>query len=140
MKRSHTHSISIDAPVHAVLDLISDATQLPRWAPAFARTVRPDGDLWVVDAGGGEARIRIRVSREHGTVDYLRAGTPPGVEVGAFARVIPNGGGAELLFTQFFADGTPERDLEDARAVVAVELQTVRALCEGHAAARTHAA
>jgi hypothetical protein len=91
MKRSHTHSISIDAPVHAVLDLISDATQLPRWAPAFA-------------------------------------------------RVIPNGGGAELLFTQFFADGTPERDLEDARAVVAVELQTVRALCEGHAAARTHAA
>jgi Polyketide cyclase / dehydrase and lipid transport len=133
MQRSHTHSISIDAPVDAVLDLISDATRLPRWAPAFARSVRRDGDAWVAEAAGGEKRIRVRVSREHGTVDYLRAGTPPGVDVGAFARVIPNGGGAEMLFTLFFADGTPERDVEDARAVVAVELQTVRALCERHA-------
>src|ERR671933_76722 len=130
MHRAHTHAISIAAPVEIVFDLVSDPTGLPRWAPAFARTVRQDGDAWIVDSGEREARIRIRASREHGTVDFLLVGTPEGVEVGAFSRVVPNGCGSEFVFTQFFADGTPERDLEDKRAVIAIELQIVRALCE----------
>jgi hypothetical protein len=125
MKRASTRSISIAVPPQVVLDLVADPTALPRWAPAFARAVRPaGGDHWVVEKGGREVRIRVRVSRELGTVDYLMADAPPGVELGKF------------VFTRFYADSTSEIEMAEQQAVVAVELQTVRALCESaHTAA-----
>ena len=55
-------------------------------------------------------------------------------EIGAFSRVVPNGRGSDFVLTQFFADDMRDADLADQRAIVAVELQTVRALCERAAA------
>jgi Polyketide cyclase / dehydrase and lipid transport len=131
MQRSITRSISIDAPPDAVLDLVADPPALPRWAPAFARAVRPaGGDQWLVDKGGRELRIRVRVARELGTVDFLAADAPPGVEIGVFTRVVRNAGGSELVLTRFFPDSMSEIEVAEQKAVVAVELQTVRALCE----------
>ena len=131
MKRASTRSISIDVPPQVVLDLVADPTELPRWAPAFARAVRPaGGDHWVVDTGEREVRIRVRVSRELGTVDFLAAGTPRG----AYGRVVPNGEGSEFLFTVFLPEdaGAAARDRQGA--VLDSELATVRALCEAAAA------
>src|SRR4051794_27216632 len=72
--RSETRSISIAAPPEAVLDFLADARALPRWAPNFARAVRPDGDHWLVDDGEAQFAIDLRVSREAGTVDIVRPG------------------------------------------------------------------
>jgi hypothetical protein len=130
MQRSDTQAISIDAPPEAVLDLLSDAAVFPRWAAGFARAVRVDGDDWLADTGEGEVRLRVRVSREFGTVDFLVADALPAVEIGAFSRVVPNGRGSDFIFTQLFPDDMRDTDLADQKAVVAVELQTVRALCE----------
>jgi hypothetical protein len=130
MQRSDTQSISIHAPREAVLDLVSDPTAFPRWASGFARAVRVDGPDWLVDTGTGEVRLRVRVSREYGTVDYLAAGALPEAELGSFGRVVPNGRGCDFIFTRFFPDAMGEGELAEERAVVAVELQTVRALCE----------
>jgi hypothetical protein len=127
MERSSTQSISIDAPPEVVLDLVADPAALPRWARAFARAARPaGGDQWLIDTGHGEARVRVLVSREHGTVDFLLDG---GKAI-AYSRVVPNGEGAEYMFTRFFGDSMPDVEVAEQRAVVAVELQTVRALCE----------
>ena len=127
MERSSTQSISIDVPAEAVLDLVADPRQLPRWAPAFARAVHPaGGDHWLARTGEREVRMRVRVSREHGTVDFLL----PGAEEGAFSRVIPNGGGAEYVVTRFFPDAMPDAEVAEQKAVLAVELRTLRALCE----------
>src|SRR6266550_1974227 len=62
--QSDTQAISIQAPPELVLDLIAEPRNLPRWAPDFARAVRPEGELWIVDTGEGEVRRRIRVARE----------------------------------------------------------------------------
>jgi hypothetical protein len=129
MQRSHTQTISIDAPREAVLDLVSDPTAFPRWASGFARAVRVDGPDWLVDSGEGEVRLYVRVSRELGTVDYLAAAALP-AEVGVFARVVPNGRGCDFVLTRFFPDAMADSELDDERAVVAVELQTVRVLSE----------
>ena len=43
---------------------------------------------------------------------------------------MPNGDGCDYVITRFYADGTSEAEIADQRAVIAVELQTVRALCE----------
>jgi len=131
MQRSDTQSISIHAPREAVLDLVSDPTAFPRWASGFARAVRVDGPDWLVDTGMGEVRLRVRVSREHGTVDYLAAAALPAAEIGSFGRVVPNGSGCDFIFTRFFPDTMTDGEIAEERAVVGVELQTVRALCEG---------
>ena len=125
--RAETRSISIQAPPDAVLDFVGDARTLPRWAPAFARAVRPDGEHWLVDTGAEERRIALRVSRERGTVDIVAAADP---RVGVFTRVLGNGEGSEYLFTQFFADGTSEEAVARQVAVVEGELRTVRDACE----------
>ena len=130
MQRSDTQTISIDAPARAVIDLITDPAEFPRWAAGFARAVRVEGDDWLVDTGEREVRLRVRVSPELGTVDYLAADALPDAEVGAFSRVVPNGEGCHFTFTQFLSRDLRGPDLADQRAVVAIELQTVRALCE----------
>lgn len=130
MQRSDTQSITIDAPRTAVLDLVSDPTAFPRWASGFARAVRVDGPDWLVDTGGGEVRLQVRVSPELGTVDWLVAAALPDAEIGSFARVVPSGRGCDFIFTRFFPDAMSASEIDDERAVVAIELQTVRALCE----------
>jgi hypothetical protein len=121
---SHTASISIEAAPDAVIDVIADPTRLPEWAPDFARAVRTDGEHWIVENDAGELPIRVRVDRALGVVDLLARDA----EVGAFSRVIPNATGSELLFTVFFADGTPSEQIAAQRRVIAAELERVRSL------------
>jgi Polyketide cyclase / dehydrase and lipid transport len=85
-------SISIAAPPEAVLELIADPRNLPRWAPAAPRVGR------------------IAVSREAGTVDF-----PPSF----FTRVVPRGDGSELVFTALGAvdEATLRGELENVRAL-----------------------
>ena len=130
MQRSETQSISISVPPPVVFELVADPHRLPDWAPDFARTIRPDGDEWIVGTGEEETRIVVRVSSVHGTVDFLAAGLPAGVEIGAFSRVVANGRGSEYAFTQFFADDVSEAEITRRKAVVSAELQRVRELCE----------
>jgi uncharacterized protein YndB with AHSA1/START domain len=125
--RVETRSISISAPPAAVHALVADPRRLPEWAPAFARGVEPDGDAWLIDTGEGQARITVRVSPEHGTVDLLSATDPTR---GAFSRVVHNHDGSEYLFTLFFPDGTPESVIAGQMATVEDELEAVRGLCE----------
>src|SRR3954447_23958324 len=131
MQRSDTQAISIDAPREAVLDLVSDPTAFPRWASGFARAVRVDGPDWLVGTGAGEGRLRGRVSRQPGTGASPRAPPRPAAEIGSFGRVVPNGSGCDFIFTRFFPDTMTDGEIAEERAVVGVELQTVRALCEG---------
>ncbi|WP_435120440.1 SRPBCC family protein [Amycolatopsis thermoflava] len=105
-----TESISIAATPQTVFDLVSDPSRLPKWAPG-------------VDA----TRVRVRASREHGTVDFFAADNP---DAGVYTRVLPNGEGAEYQFTMFFQDGTPETVVAEQASVVRGELDTVRTLCE----------
>lgn len=127
-RRAETRSISIAAPPSAVLDVVGDPLRLPEWAPRFARTVRADGDRWLIDNGADdEFPIIVRVSRELGTVDLLRPTDPPS---GAFTRVIHNGHGSEYLFTLFFAEDADDAAVAAQMVTVGGELQTIRALSE----------
>jgi uncharacterized protein YndB with AHSA1/START domain len=125
--RAETRSISISAPPEAVLRVLADPDNLPRWAPAFARAVRIEDGQLLVDTGQGELAIHLAVSRPQGTVDLVSAAAPGR---GAFSRVIPNGEGSEYLFTLFFAPGTDEATVQAQMVIVAEELAAVRALCE----------
>jgi hypothetical protein len=128
LARAETRSASIAASPQAVLDLIADPRNLPRWAPAFARSVRIDDGQVFVDTGGVEASIDVIVSRERGTVDIVSSDVPTR---GAFSRVVPNGeSGSEYVFTLFFDPDAEEAAISAQMRVVDGELEAVRGLCE----------
>jgi hypothetical protein len=127
MKSASTRSVAIAAPPAAVLDVVADGARLPEWAPGFAPKVRADGDLWVIESGGGEVNIHVRTDRESGTVDFLAAADE---RIGAFTRVIPNGEGSEFLFTLLFDEGTDTAAIDAQMKIVEEELATVRAMVE----------
>ena len=120
-----SHSIAIGAPPPAVLGLIGDPEQTPRWAPAFADSVRPAaGGRWTVASGDREFEIRVLASPDAGTVDYLA----PDEDRGLFARVVPNGEGSALVLTLVMPASTPAGVVERQRDVLDAELEAVRGL------------
>jgi uncharacterized membrane protein len=132
LQRSETRSIAIDAPPEEVHRFIADATNLPRWAPAFAAAIRPNRNHWVVSTPGGEAEIVVASNPESGTLDILSAADRTR---GAFARVISNGPGSEVLFTLFFEPGTPEQAVVAQMTVVDDELANIKQMTQQSASA-----
>jgi hypothetical protein len=127
--RSDTQTVTVDAPPEKVLRFVADGRNLPRWAIGFAKDVRPDDHGWMVTTGQGEVSVAIDWNEAAGTVDFhLRPA--PGVEATAYARVVPNGEGAEVLFTQLQQPGTPDAVFDQLVAAVRHELVALKALVE----------
>jgi hypothetical protein len=121
-----TQTISIKASPETVISLLSDARQLPAWAPRFARRVMPEGDQWVAEADDGtRIPVTLRASREHGTVDVLRTQAPPR---GAYMRVLDNGEGSELILSVMFTGDASA--IARQQQVADDELRAVRDLAE----------
>ncbi len=127
--RSDTRSVTIDASPEAVLRFVADPANLPRWAIGFAKEVRCDDGRWVVITASGEVGVTIDVDRRAGTVDF-RMEPAPGVEAVAYSRVVPNGTGAEYVFTQFQQPGTPDDVFGQLSEALGHELVALKALLE----------
>lgn len=123
--------MSIRAPRDAVLDFVSDPLQLPRWAPGFAPSVRAgEGDEWVIEADGAPRRIKVRTSRDAGTVDLLAATADGSFAPRLFTRVVGEGADSEYVFTLLLSPGLDDEGLAELDATVAGELRTLRGLLE----------
>jgi hypothetical protein len=131
--RVDSRQIAIAAEPEVVVGIVGDAERLPEWAPKFAQAVRPEGDTWIIDMGGGtEVAVRMLVNEELGTIDIVRPADPA---LGARMRVLPNAGGSAFVFTITFPPGTPDAAIDGQMAVIEEELETVRALAEAAAPA-----
>jgi hypothetical protein len=125
---AETRSITIAAAPAVVLRFVADPANLPRWAPAFARSVKHRGGRWFVSGDRGEFEIVVVASTELGTFDLWPASDP---RRGIRTRVIANGDGSEYVFTLLLDD-----DIDDAaRAaqveVIGQELRAVRDVVQG---------
>jgi uncharacterized protein YndB with AHSA1/START domain len=127
--RSDTQSVTIAVAPEQVLTFVADGANLPRWAVGFAKSVRPDGAGWIVRTAQGEVQTAIAADERTGTVDF-RMEPAPGVVATAYARVMPNGGGAEFVFTQFQQPGVPDDVFDQLAAAVGHELVALKVLLE----------
>jgi hypothetical protein len=127
--KADTRTISIRAKADQVMDFLVDPKNLPRWAVGFAKSVRQDGDRWVVATGGGEMVIRIVAERTVGVLDFFMS-PAPGVEGMAASRVVPAGDGVEYVFTQFQAPDMPDDVFAKNTRALAHELTVLKALLE----------
>jgi hypothetical protein len=127
--RSDTKSVTIQAPPAKVVEFLTNPRNLPRWAVGFAKAIENEGGRWFVTTGSGKVGIRIDADPRSGVVDFVM--TPAaGVEALAGSRVLPNGPGAEYVFTQFQPAGMPDEVFEKNVAALAHELTVLRALLE----------
>jgi hypothetical protein len=131
--RSDTQAVSIDAPAEQVFDFVADPENLPTWAVGFCRAICRAGDGWLVTTAQGEVGIRYVTDRALGVIDFYLS-PAPGVEAAAFSRVLPSGGGAEYVFTQFQGPGVPDEVFAGQVAALGEELHVLRALVRARAA------
>jgi hypothetical protein len=135
--RSDTRGVTIEAAPHSVFEFVANPQNLPFWAVGFCRSIRREtGDLWVVVTASGEVPIRYELNETAGTVDF-RFSPLPGREARAYSRVVPNGDGAEYIFTQFQFAGMPNDTFEAQVRALADELQVLRGLIHARNACRT---
>jgi hypothetical protein len=127
--RSDTQAVTIDADPTRVLAFVGNGENLPRWAVGFAKSVLPAESGWIVTTAHGQVRTSIAVDAATGTVDF-RMQPAPGTAATAYARVLPNGTGAEFVFTQMQQPGTPDEVFEQLVAAVGHELIALKALLE----------
>ena len=136
--RSDTRTVTIEAPASQVFAFVADPKNLPRWAVGFCRAIRPDvePDRWILSTGEGEMPIRYVTNDATGTID-LHFSPVPGIEVAAYSRVLPNGAGAEYLFTQFQSVAMSDEVFDRQVRALVEELQVLRGLIQARATCPT---
>jgi len=122
-------SESIGRPPAVVMAIARDPLRLPEWAAGLAEGIRREGDGWVASSPFGEVRVEFRTDLERGILDH-DVTMPDGVVVQNFMRVLPNGGGSEVVFTLFQREGMSDAEFESDAVAVAADLRALRELCE----------
>ena len=129
MNPSVTLSVSIDTSPAAVAAFVADPRNLPLWAGGLCKSVRQDGDDWLVDTGEGEVGLAFTGPAEHGILDH-RVTLAPDMQVFVPMRVVPNEEGSEVLFTLFRPPAMTEVRLQQDMALVAADLQRLKQILE----------
>lgn len=121
---SLTVSVTVADDPGRVFAYVTDPRNLPTWAPGLALGVAPppeEGGEWTVETADGPVGLRFVPANPFGVADH-RVRLPGGVEVLNPMRVLPNGDGAEVLFTLFRQPGTSDKAFARDRDAVVADL------------------
>jgi hypothetical protein len=123
-----TESVELESQTDAVFLFTSNASHIPAWAPNFApRISQLSENVWNVDGPQGNFLLQVTADQRSGTIDFTRE-VRPGVNGGAYLRVIPKaGGGSVVTMTAPIPSGSTQ---ERVRAILCSELQTLRRLVD----------
>src|SRR6187402_2789077 len=126
---SRTLSLSIEAPFQKAYDYISDAANLPKWAPGFFRSMRLVDGKWVADTTIGPVGFRFAERNPFGVLDHF-VKTESDPETANPMRLVPNGSGCELLFTLFRTEEMTEEQFQEDAETVLKDLRGLKAILE----------
>jgi hypothetical protein len=108
----------------------SKPENMPLWASGLAAGLTRKGDEWI-GAGGpiGQIRIRFAAPNDFGVIDH-EVFMQDGLAVYNALRIVPNGDGAEVMFTLLRQADTDDAAFEADAAHVARDLDTLARLME----------
>ena len=123
--RTHTASVEIAASATAVLDIVSDLDQLPRWAVGFARAVErgPEGAV-AITASGDRMPVAVHADPATGVVDFDVAGVP------AYTRAVAAGEQTVYTFTMLQPPEMPDAVFDAQIAALDHELVVLKSIAE----------
>jgi hypothetical protein len=99
-KQTLTRAVETDLEPGRIYDVLSEASNIPTWAPVFADTLESIGDLrYRVMKNGEGFDLDVHLHPFAGAVDYVRE-MPNGKRGGAYIRVTPRPlGGSTICMT-----------------------------------------
>jgi hypothetical protein len=122
--------VTIERPWQEVYAFASPPQNLPLWASGLATGLTRDGEDWVMDGGPiGQVRVRFTPENKFGVIDHTVT-MKNGLSVFNPLRVVPNGDGAEVIFTLFWHSGLDTEGFEADAAHVLKDLQKLKSLLE----------
>ena len=128
MLEARTVSISIERPWRDLYEAIWRPECFPGWASGLSgSSLEKDGEAWKAEGAEGPVRIRFTGHNAFGVMDH-RVDLGTGPEVYVPMRVVPNGGGAEVLATLFRRPGMSDEAFAADAAWVLRDLLTLKAL------------
>ena len=127
--KSKTLNVSIRCSPEKVYAFVSNPKNLPKWAEAFCRSVRKEKGAWIIESPDGPVKIRFVKKNDFGILDHY-VSPAPGVEVYVPMRVLPNGGGSEVIFTLFQPAGMSDEKFAEDIGWVKRDLRSLKTVLE----------
>ncbi len=122
--------LTVNRPWREVYDFASQPENMPRWAAGLASGLKPDGEDWIGDGGPiGKIQVRFAPENDFGVIDHTVT-LQTGINVENALRVIPNGDGAEIMFTLLRQPGTDDKAFETDAAAIHQDLSTLKNILE----------
>ena len=126
---TRTLTASIAALAGRVYAFASNPANMPLWAPAFCKSIACVNGQWIIDSNLGAMRIEFAGANPFGVLDHTVT-LPSGVAFHNPMRVVPNGAGAEVMFTLFRHEGMSDQQFADDAALVESDLQALKTAVE----------
>lgn len=121
---------TIERDWRAVYAFAARPENMPLWASGLAAGLTRDGEDWIADGGPiGNVRVRFAPKNDFGVIDH-RVTLPDGRVVDNALRVVPNGDGAEVMFTLLRQPDMDDAAFESDAAHIARDLETLKRLME----------
>jgi hypothetical protein len=126
--------VTIDRPFDEVARYVGDPSSAHEWATEFfagpLKATKGDEFVATVPMMGGEVRYRQDADLDKGVIDIYLA--PRGGNFGPPlpVRVLPNGGGADVLYTLAQFPGTSDQAWQAGLQSMARELENLKQLLE----------
>ncbi len=129
MTESRHLTVSIARPAAEVYAWVRDPAHLPRWAAGLASGIRLQGGEWVADSPMGRVLVRFVPVNEYGVLDHDVV-LPDGTTATNPLRVLPDGDGAEVVFTLRRRPGMSDEEFEADTAAITADLATLQRVLE----------
>lgn len=114
----------------AVYAFAAKPENMPIWASGLASGLTRDGDDWIADGGPiGVVRVRFAPQNDFGVIDHTVT-LPSGIKVENALRIVPNGDGAEVMFTLLRQAYMDDMAFEQDAAHVARDIDALARLME----------
>ncbi|ACP25558.1 hypothetical protein NGR_c17940 [Sinorhizobium fredii NGR234] len=121
--------VSIERDWRDVYAFMADHAKMPLWASGLSSGLTRDGDEWIAPGPLGNARVRFAPDNEFGVVDHLVT-LENGAKVHNALRVVPNGDGAEVMFTILRQTGMSDEQFATDAAWVEKDLAALKTILE----------
>lgn len=121
---------TIERDWRAVYAFAARPENMPLWASGLAAGLTRDGEDWIADGGPiGNVRVRFAPPNDFGVIDH-RVTLPDGLVVDNALRIVPNGDGAEVMFTLLRQPDMADAAFESDAAHIARDLETLKRVME----------
>ena len=128
--RSITKSVRIACDPDRAFLYLADLSNWPAWAVINVKSTKrnSDSEWWSMVTPHGRALMRLRPDRTHGILDHDFHDLQ--VKWTAYARVIPNGTGAEFMMTFFQPPTFTDEYFDEQLRFVDFELAKLKQILE----------